>query len=137
MHLGLTPGACKLLNQVARIGSVSYKTAVLLDLVHNRLTEKGINSTFKEMKIFTGGGSRRDGEKEVAIGGRALLSSQLACEYVTLGSHIIYFLRAIQVLPENLGIRLSFIFLLVLAFPNGQSPYRLLEQPFSENYHEC
>ncbi|MCM3676659.1 hypothetical protein M3699_23135 [Peribacillus simplex] len=78
-------------NQLVKIGSASYKTSVLLDLVYNRLKEKGIESTFKELKFYTGGRSRKDGIKDVAIGGRALLSSQLACEYVTLGSHIIYF----------------------------------------------
>ncbi|MFS0906669.1 hypothetical protein AB3N02_26975 [Priestia aryabhattai] len=77
-------------NQLVTIGSASYKTAVLLDLVYNRLTEKGIKSTFEEMKFYTGK-KRKDGIKDVAIGGRALLSSQLACEYVTIGSHIIYF----------------------------------------------
>ncbi|GEC93576.1 hypothetical protein C7J99_21480 [Brevibacillus brevis] len=77
-------------NQIYPLGSVSYKTAVLLDLIHHRLMQKGINSTFKEIK-FDIGSKRKDGIRDVAIGGRALLSSQLACEYITMGSNIVYF----------------------------------------------
>lgn len=78
-------------NQLIYIGSVSYKSAILLDLINNRLKSRGIDSTFKEMKFFMGSKIRKDGIKDVAIGGKALLSSKLACQYITLGSHVIYF----------------------------------------------
>ncbi|MGF9911894.1 hypothetical protein ABEX47_04670 [Paenibacillus ehimensis] len=78
-------------NQINELGSVSFKTALLLDLVTNRLSSRGINSTFKEIKFYTGGRSKKDGIRDVAIGGRALLASQLACEYITIGSDIIFF----------------------------------------------
>jgi len=78
-------------NQLMDLGSVSFKTAVLLDLTHNRLKEKGIESTFKEIKFAIGNKRRKDGIRNVAIGGRALLSSQLACEYITMGSDIVFF----------------------------------------------
>lgn len=78
-------------NQLVDLGSVSYKTSVLLDLMYNRLKEKGIESTFKEIKFDIGSKRRKDGIRNVAIGGKALLSSQLACEYITLGYNIVYF----------------------------------------------
>jgi len=78
-------------NQLIDIGNASFKTALLLDLVHNRLTNKGIRSTFNELKFYTRTKQRKDGIKNVAIGGDALLSSQLACEYITTGSDIVYF----------------------------------------------
>lgn len=78
-------------NQINELGSVSFKTALLLDFVSHRLKEKGIEATFKEIKFYTGAKNKKDGIKDVAIGGKALLSSQLACEYITIGSDIVFF----------------------------------------------
>ncbi|WP_433749369.1 hypothetical protein [Paenibacillus amylolyticus] len=78
-------------NQINELGSVSFKTALLLDFVSHRLKQKGIEATFKEIKFYTGSKNKKDGIKDVAIGGKALLSSQLACEYITIGSDIVFF----------------------------------------------
>ncbi|RKN74987.1 hypothetical protein [Paenibacillus ginsengarvi] len=78
-------------NQTFQLGNASFKTAVLLDLIYNRLQNKGVSSTFKELKFFIGGKRKKDGVRDVAIGGKDLLYSQLACEYITLGSDIISF----------------------------------------------
>ncbi|CAM4190552.1 hypothetical protein [Saccharibacillus endophyticus] len=79
-------------NQInALSSSVSFKTALLLDFISFRLQQKGIEANFKEIKFFNGTKNKKDGIKDVAIGGRALLASQLACEYITIGSEIVFF----------------------------------------------
>ncbi|MBW4677801.1 MAG: hypothetical protein KME52_28535 [Desmonostoc geniculatum HA4340-LM1] len=78
-------------NQVNEIGGVSFKTALVLDFLSYRLLKNGITSTFKEIKFNLGSRAKKDGIRDVAIGGQALRSSQLACEYITTGSDIISF----------------------------------------------
>lgn len=79
-------------NQVYQIGNASFKTALLLDLISNRLQNKGIISKFKEIKFNTKNKRHtNEGIRNITINGRNLLSSQLACEYITLGSDIISF----------------------------------------------
>lgn len=79
-------------NQVNEIGSASYKTAILLDFIFNRLEGKGINSRYKEIKFNTKNTSHTNqGIRNITINGSNLLSSQLACEYITMGSDILSF----------------------------------------------
>ncbi|EOP81031.1 hypothetical protein IGM_05757 [Bacillus cereus HuB4-4] len=80
------------INQINQIGSASFKTAVLLDFIFTRLHEKGIFSRFKEIKFNTKNKKHTtDGIRNITINGRNLLSSQLACQYITLGSDILSF----------------------------------------------
>ncbi|MGX5553059.1 hypothetical protein [Bacillus cereus] len=82
----------EIFNQVNEIGSASYKTAILLDFIFSRLEEKGINSRYKEMKFNTKNTSHTNqGIRNITINGSNLLSSQLACEYITMGSDILSF----------------------------------------------
>lgn len=79
-------------NQSNQIGSSSFKTAVLLDFILNRLEKRGVFSKFKEIKFNTKNTRHtREGIRNITINGRNLLSSQLACEYITLGSDILSF----------------------------------------------
>lgn len=86
------------LNQSYHIGNTDFKTAAVLDFVYNRLKLAGYDSTFKEIKFFTqpGQSSRSEGIKNITINGENILSSQLACEYITVGSAIISFKLDIQ-----------------------------------------
>ncbi len=86
------------INQAYQIGNTDFKTAAVLDFVHNRLKVEGFESTFKEIKFFTepGQSSRSEGIKNITINGDNILSSQLACEYITVGSAIISFKLDIQ-----------------------------------------
>jgi hypothetical protein len=79
-------------NQAVDIGSASFKTAIIIDLIFNRLKDHGIFSKFKEIRFNTKNKSHlKDGIRNVTISGRNIVSSQLACEYITLGSDIISF----------------------------------------------
>jgi riboflavin synthase len=79
-------------NQLNQIGNASFKTALLLDFIFNRARERGIFSKFKEIKFNTKNKRHtKEGIRNITINGRNLLSSQLACEYITLGSDIISF----------------------------------------------
>ncbi|MGZ4160475.1 MAG: hypothetical protein ACXVNF_06735, partial [Neobacillus sp.] len=78
-------------NQISN-ENASYKTILMLDFVYNRLVLQGIKANFREIKFSTGSNQRKkEGIKDVTINGQNLLSSQLACEYITLGSDIVYF----------------------------------------------
>ena len=48
-------------------------------------------SRFKEIKFNTKQKHTTDGIRNITINGRNLLSSQLACQYITLGSDILSF----------------------------------------------
>lgn len=87
-HWPLQPYAIKEITaQKNQIGSVSFKTAVILDFILNRLKEQhSISSGFKEIKFSLGTGS--DGIKNVTINGRDILTTPLACEYISLGHDI-------------------------------------------------
>lgn len=76
-------------NGLSHSENASYKTTVLLDLVYNRLKERGIDSKFEEIKFKVG--SDKDDVKDVTMNGNQLLTSYLACEYITLGKDIIQF----------------------------------------------
>ena len=79
-------------NQMNNIGNASFKTAALLDLISNRLKNKGFFSRIKEIKFNTKNKRHtNEGIRNITINGRNLLSSHLACEYITLGSDIISF----------------------------------------------
>ncbi|WP_205418622.1 hypothetical protein [Paraliobacillus sediminis] len=79
-------------NQSYQIGNASFKAALFLDLISNRLQSKGILSKFKEIKFNTRNTRHKnEGIRNVTINGKNLLSSQLACEYITLGSDILSF----------------------------------------------
>ncbi|MEC5425125.1 hypothetical protein QGM71_16690 [Virgibacillus sp. C22-A2] len=79
-------------NQSYQIGNASYKTAILLDFINNRLNPSGIDAKFKEIKFNTRGKLHNsEGIRNVTINGNDILSSQLACEYITLGSGIVSF----------------------------------------------
>lgn len=79
-------------NQSYQIGNASFKTALLLDLVSNRFQERGIFSNFKEIKFNTKNSKHTSqGIRSITINGRNLLTSYLACEYITLGSDILSF----------------------------------------------
>lgn len=79
-------------NQIRANENASYKTSLVLDFVYNRLVSQGINANFREIKFSTGSKHRtKEGIKDVTINGQNLLSSQLACEYITFGSDIVYF----------------------------------------------
>lgn len=79
-------------SQSYEIGTTNYKTALIIDFVYNRLKRLGYNAKFKEIKFLTRGeSSRSKGIRNVTINGNDILSSQLACEYVTVGSAIISF----------------------------------------------
>ncbi|MEH7391499.1 hypothetical protein [Bacillus sp. JJ1474] len=80
------------INQSTQVKSASYKTAVLIDLISNRLTQRCVFSKFKEIKFNTKNKRHtREGIKNITINGKNLLSSHLACEYITLGSDILSF----------------------------------------------
>src|SRR5699024_5335751 len=79
-------------NQSYQIGNASFKTAILLDFINNRLNPNGIDAKFKEIKFNTRGKlHNNEGIRNVTINGNDILSSQLACEYITLGSGIVSF----------------------------------------------
>ncbi|WP_098742058.1 hypothetical protein [Paenibacillus sp. EZ-K15] len=67
----------------------SFKTALFIDFVYNRLKLRGISSSFKEIKFNV------DTDiKDVTITGESnnnLINSSLACEYVSLGKDIVQF----------------------------------------------
>jgi hypothetical protein len=77
-------------NQQFGLGNASFKTSMLLDFVYNRLTDRGISSSFNEIKFNTGS-RKADGIKSVTINGSDILTSQLGCEYITIGSAMIFF----------------------------------------------
>ena len=78
--------------QSYEIGSTHFKTALIIDFVYNRLKKLNINAKFKELKFLTGRESARSkGIRNVTINGNDILSSQLACEYVTVGSAVVSF----------------------------------------------
>ncbi|WP_158211755.1 hypothetical protein [Alkalihalobacterium alkalinitrilicum] len=79
-------------NQSFQVGSISFKTAVLLDFINNRLAPEGFISKFKEIKFNTTGKLQNsEGIRNVTINGNDILSSQLACEYITRGTSVISF----------------------------------------------
>jgi hypothetical protein len=89
-------------NQLNQIGNASFKTAALLDLISNRLNNKGFFSRIKEIKFNTKNKRHTsEGIRNITINGRNLLSSQLACEYITLGSDIISFKVEMTYNDEN------------------------------------
>ncbi|OME01129.1 hypothetical protein BSK54_14835 [Paenibacillus odorifer] len=67
--------------------NASYKTALFLDLVNNRLKTKEIGASFKEIKFKVG----NDDIKDVTINGKDIINYPLACEYITLGKDIVQF----------------------------------------------
>jgi hypothetical protein len=78
--------------QSYEIGTTHYRTALIIDFVYNRLKKLGYKANFKEIKFLTGSESARSsGIRNVTINGNDILSSQLACEYVTVGSAVISF----------------------------------------------
>ncbi|GED26923.1 hypothetical protein BAG01nite_30250 [Brevibacillus agri] len=76
-------------NSYTHSENASYKTTILLDLVYNRLKDQGIDARFEEIKFKVG--SEKDDVKDVTMNGNQLLTSYLACEYITLGKDIIQF----------------------------------------------
>lgn len=80
------------INQSWQIGNASFKTALLLDFTLNRLKNKGISPRFAEIKFNTKKKKqKKDGIRNITINGNNLISSQLACEYISLGCDIISF----------------------------------------------
>ncbi|UYV50709.1 hypothetical protein [Priestia megaterium] len=80
------------LNQSWQIGNASYKTALLLDFTLKRLQNRGIFPRFAEIKFNTKNKKQQnDGIRNITINGNNLLSSQLACEYISLGCDIVSF----------------------------------------------
>lgn len=67
--------------------NASYKTALFLDFINNRLKVRGIESTFSYLKFKVGNTDIKD----VTINGKDIISSYLACEYVVLGKDIVNF----------------------------------------------
>ncbi|MBP3951161.1 hypothetical protein [Bacillus suaedae] len=84
-------------SQSYQIGNANFKTAILLDFIENRLSQNGIKSKFKEIKFDTKGKvHQNEGIRNVTINGRDILSSQLACQYITMGSGIASFKLSIS-----------------------------------------
>ncbi|AZS13304.1 hypothetical protein [Paenibacillus lutimineralis] len=86
---------CRILNVRSGLSwedNVSYKTALFLDLVNNRLKVKNIGASFKEIKFKVG----NDEIKDVTINGRDIINYPLACEYITLGKDIVQFKTSIS-----------------------------------------
>lgn len=82
--------------------TASYKTALFLDFIYNRLKGRQINSSFKELKFKVS----NDDIKDVTINGKNIINTPLACEYVSLGKDIIHFKTAIGY--EKLNLSCSF-----------------------------
>ncbi|WP_079914128.1 hypothetical protein [Paenibacillus sp. 32352] len=64
--------------------NASFKTALLLDFINNRLKSREISSNYKEIKFKVSSSDIKD----VTINGKNILTSYLACEYITLGKDI-------------------------------------------------
>ena len=77
--------------QASQIDNTDFITALVLDFVYNRLSSKGFDAKFKEIKFKNNdsvNNKRNAGIKKITLNGKDIISSQLACEYVTLGSSI-------------------------------------------------
>ncbi|UOQ94067.1 hypothetical protein MUO14_03600 [Halobacillus shinanisalinarum] len=80
------------INQTFQLGNASYNTAIFLDFIYNRLSKHGIEVKFEEIKFDTEGRLQNsEGIKKITLNGSNILSSQSACEYITMGSSIIVF----------------------------------------------
>ncbi|MBT2616135.1 MULTISPECIES: hypothetical protein [unclassified Bacillus (in: firmicutes)] len=79
-------------SQASQISNASYKTSVLIDFIYNRLSSRGIRALLVEDLKFKVSKSqaKRTKIKSVSINGEDILMSQLACEYVSMGSDIIF-----------------------------------------------
>lgn len=77
--------------QASQIDNTDFLTALVLDFVYNRLSSKGFAAKFKEVKFKNNDSvdnKRNAGIKTVTLNGKDIISSQLACEYVTIGSSV-------------------------------------------------
>ncbi|MCM3267856.1 hypothetical protein [Paenibacillus elgii] len=79
--------------------NASYKTALFLDLINNRLKAKKIGASFKEIKFQVD----NDDIKDVTINGKDIINYYLACEYITLGKDIIQFKTTIDYNAKSLS----------------------------------
>ncbi|HGA0701785.1 TPA: hypothetical protein ACIQN5_002700 [Bacillus cereus] len=79
-------------HQSAQIQSASFKTSSLFDFMYNRLSARGIKALWVgELKFKVSKKQiARTKIKNVTINGEDILMSQLACEYISLGSDIIF-----------------------------------------------
>lgn len=97
--------------QASQIDNTDFITALVLDFVYNRLSNKGFEAKFKEIKFRnsdTVNNKRNAGIKAVTLNGKDIISSQLACEYVTLGSSIERFKLEVGYKGLNFGADFTF-----------------------------
>ncbi|HFJ9429750.1 TPA: hypothetical protein ACGW69_005764, partial [Bacillus cereus] len=97
--------------QASQIDNTDFITALVLDFVYNRLSVKGFDAKFKEIKFKNNDSvvsKRNAGIKTVTLNGKDIISSQLACEYVTTGSSIERF--KLEVVYKNLNFSADFTF---------------------------
>ncbi|MBH0328792.1 hypothetical protein ABH14_03105 [Brevibacillus brevis] len=78
-------------NKIVSMGPASYKTILLIDYIYNRLLRNGISSQVIDIKFKTGESTgKQDGLTQVTLhGDRNILSSDLSCQYITLGCDIV------------------------------------------------
>ncbi|RKD24550.1 hypothetical protein BEP19_09220 [Ammoniphilus oxalaticus] len=95
--------------QSYEVGKTHFRTALIIDFVYNRLKRIGYTANFKEIKFLTGSeSSRSTGIRNVTLNGNDILSSQLACEYVTVGSAVLSF--KLDIIYNDIKFASSFYF---------------------------
>ncbi|MEW5553194.1 hypothetical protein ABGT22_25390 [Peribacillus frigoritolerans] len=71
--------------------SATEKTMLIFDFIYNRLPSRGISSNFNDMRFYISNTANSDGVSGVTIHGDDIITSDLACKYITLGNDIISF----------------------------------------------
>ncbi|MBG9456028.1 hypothetical protein ABE61_18760 [Lysinibacillus sphaericus] len=98
-------------SQASQIDNADFITALVLDFVYNRLSNDGFEAKFEEIKFKNNSkavSAQNAGIKNVTLNGKDIISSQLACEYVTMGSSIERF--KLEVVYKQTSFKADFTF---------------------------